>query len=110
MKKFTILFLIFLCLSFNIIGLKPAFSISATFKQGIYKLSDFNISSGNIYVVSNISKSNSVRVFIFDKDYIPIQDIKLNPNSLNIDTVPMMPEYIFVVTGDGEVTITPKSP
>ena len=110
MKKFTILFLIFLCLSFNIIGLKPAFSISATFKQGIYKLSDFNISSGNIYVVSNISKSDSVRVFIFDKNYIPIQDIKLNPNSLNIDTVPMMPEYIFVVTGDGEVTITPKSP
>ena len=110
MKKFTILFLIFLCLSFNIIGLKPVFSISATFKQGIYKLSEFNISSGNIYVVSNISKSNSVRVFIFDKNYIPIQDIKLNPNSLNIDTVPMMPEYIFVVTGGGEVTITPKSP
>jgi len=110
MKKFTILFLIFLCLSFNIIGLKPTFSVSNTFKQGIYKLSDFDISSGNIYNVSNISKTNSVRVFIFDKNYIPIQDIKLNPYSLNIDTVPMTSEYIFVVTGSGEVTITPKSP
>ncbi|MEQ8156041.1 MAG: hypothetical protein ABRQ25_14320 [Clostridiaceae bacterium] len=110
MKKFTVLFLIFLCLSFNIIGLKPAFAVSATFKQGIYKLSDFNISPGNIYNVSNVSKTNSVRMFVFDKDYIPIQDVKLNPNSLNIDTVPMTPEYILVVIGGGEVTITPKSP
>ena len=110
MKKFTSLFLIFLCLSFNIIGLKPAFSVATTFKQGIYKLSDFNISSGNIYNVSNISKTNSVRVFIFDKDYIPIQDIKLDPYSLNIDTLPMTNEYILAVTGGGEVTITPKLP
>lgn len=110
MKKFTTLFLIFLCLSFNIMGLKPAFAVSDTFKQGIYKLSDFNISSGNIYTVSNISKTNAVHVFIFDKNYIPIQNIKLQPYSLNIDTVPMAPDYIFVVTGEGEVTITPKSP
>lgn len=109
MKKFTILFLIFLCLFSNIIGLKPAFSVSNTFKQGIYNLSDFKISSGNIYIVSNISKTNSVRVIIFNKNYIPIQDVKLDPNSLNIDTVPMMPEYILVVTGGGEVTIIPKS-
>ncbi|GEP66542.1 hypothetical protein CBE01nite_43100 [Clostridium beijerinckii] len=110
MKKFTILFLIFLCLFFNIIGLKSTFAVSGTFKQGIYNLSDFNISSGNIYSVSNISKTDSVRVFIFDKDYIPIQDIKLDPGSLNVDTIPMTSEYIFVVTGGGEVTITPKSP
>ena len=110
MKKFTILFLIFLCLTFNIIGFKSAFAVSPTFKQGIYKLSDFNISPGNIYNVSNISKTNSVQVFIFDKDYIPIQNIKLDPYSLNVDTVPMTPEYILVVIGGGEVTITPKSP
>ncbi|MVX64977.1 hypothetical protein GKZ28_14890 [Clostridium chromiireducens] len=109
MKKFIILFLIFLCLFSNIIGIKPAFSITTTFKEGIYNLSDFEISPGNIYNVSNISKTNSVRVFIFDKIYIPIQDIKLEPNSPNIDTVPMKSEYIFVVTGGGEVTITPKS-
>lgn len=109
MKKFTILFLIFLCLFSNIIGLKPAFSVFPTFKQGIYNLSDFKISAGNIYTVSNISKTNSVRVIIFNKNYIPIQDVKLEPNSLNIDTVPMTSEYILVVTGNGEVTITPKS-
>lgn len=110
MKKLTILFLIVLYLFFNTIGLKPAFSISPTFKQGIYNLSDFKISSGNIYTISNSSKTNSVRVMIFNKNYIPIQDVKLEPNSSNIDTIPMTSEYIFVVTGSGEVTITPKSP
>ncbi|GAA0077033.1 hypothetical protein UT300005_14110 [Clostridium sp. CTA-5] len=109
MKKFTILFLIFLCLFSNTIGLKPAFSVSNTFKQGIYNLSDFEIASGNIYTVSNISKTNSVRVMIFNKNYIPIQDLQLEPNSSNVDTVPMTSEYTFVVTGGGEVTITPKS-
>jgi len=108
MKKFTTLFLIFLFLSLNTIGLKSAFAVSETFKEGIYKLSDFNVSPNNIYTVSNISKTSSVHVFIFDKDYTPVQNIKLAPYSLNIDTVPMMPEYLLVVTGNGEVTITPK--
>lgn len=108
MKKFVILFLVFFSLSFNIIGLKPTFAVPNTFKQGIYKLSDFNISPGNIYNVSNVSKAHSVHVFIFDKDYIPVQNIKLDINSLNVDTVPMEPDYLFVVTGKGEVTITPK--
>lgn len=108
MKKFTTLFLIFICLYLNTIGVKAVFAIDSTFKQGIYKLSDFNISPNNIYTVSNISKTDSVYVLIFDKDYIPIQNIRLAPYSLNIDTIPMMPEYLFVVTGNGEVTITPK--
>ena len=55
MKKFTALFLIFLCLTLNVIGLKPAFAITNTFTQGIYKLSDFNPSKSNIYFFSNIS-------------------------------------------------------
>lgn len=108
MKKYTILFLLFLFLSSNLIGMHPALAVAHTFKQGIYKLSDFNISPGNIYTVSNISKTDAVQVFIFDKDYIPIQNIKLIPYSLNIDTVPMTLDYLFVVTGKGEVTITPK--
>lgn len=108
MKKVAALFLIFICLSLNIIGVKSVFAASETFKEGIYRLSDFNISQGNIYTVSNISKTDSVHVLIFDKDYIPIQNIRLAPYSLNIDTIPMMPEYLFVVTGNGEVTITPK--
>jgi len=49
MKRFTVLFAIFLCLTFNVIRLKPAFATTNTFTQGIYKLSDFNPSKSNIY-------------------------------------------------------------
>lgn len=98
MKRFIGIFLISLYLTFNVIGLKPAFAINGNlFSQGIYKSSDLNI-----------SKSDSVHVLIFDKDYIPIQNIRLTSYSLNIDTIPMMPEYLFVVTGNGEVTVTTK--
>lgn len=39
MKKITVFFLIFLCLTNNIIGIKSAFAATNTFTQGIYKLS-----------------------------------------------------------------------
>ena len=41
---------------------------------------------------------------------INIQTIKLEPDSIKINTITIQPNYIFVVAGDGEVTITPKSP
>lgn len=108
MKKIIISFLIFLGVFFNTIPLKTVFAVEASFKEGIYSLADFNISSDNIYAVNNISKTDRVFVLIFDKDYTPIQHIRLEPYSLNIDTIPMEPEYLLVVTGNGEVTITPK--
>ena len=110
MKKFTILLLIFLCLSFNIIGLKSAFAVAATFKEGIYTLTDFNISPNNVYTIKNISKANGVSVFIFNEDYVNMQIMKLEPNSIEIDTIPMQAKYILIVVGYGEVTITPRSP
>ncbi|ERK31508.1 hypothetical protein [Clostridium intestinale] len=110
MKKLIVLFLIFLCLFFNTNPSRTAFAVEASYKEGIYELADFNISEGNIYSVNNISKTEPVLVLIFDKDYTPIQQIKLEPYSLNIDTIPMKPEYLLVVTGKGEVTITPKQP
>jgi hypothetical protein len=54
MKKFTILFLIFLCLSFNIIGLTPAAAVPDTFKQGIYTSADLKVAPGNVYSITNI--------------------------------------------------------
>ncbi|SHI64722.1 hypothetical protein [Clostridium intestinale] len=108
MKKCIVLFLIFLCLFFKTNPSKTVFAVEASYKEGIYNLADFNISEGNIYSVNNISKTDPVLVLIFDKEYIPIQHIELDPNSTKIDTIPMKPEYLLVVTGKGEVTITPK--
>lgn len=110
MKKFSILFLVFLCLSFNIIGLNQAFAAPKTYKQGIYELTNFNFSADDTYVISNIAKTDSTQVIIFDKNYIPLQTIKLDENTLNLDaTIPMKSEYLMVVIGKGEVTITTKN-
>lgn len=110
MKKFSILFLFFLCLSFNIIGLNQAFAAPKTYKQGIYELTNFNFSADNTYVITNIAKTDSTQVIIFDKNYIPIQTIKLSENTLNVDaTIPMKSEYLMVILGKGEVGIAPKN-
>ena len=107
MRKFTILFLVFLCLTFNIVGLRTAFAGNKTFKEGIYKISDLNILPDKPCRIQNISKTKGVRVFIFDEEYTTMQNIKLEPNSPQTDLVPMKPNYKLVVAGKGEITITP---
>lgn len=110
MKKFTILLLIFLCLTFNVMGLKPAFAVAATFKEGIYTLADFNVSPNNVYTIKNVSKTTGVTVLIYNEDFVNIQIMKLEPDSITIDTIPMKANYTLIVVGYGEITITPKSP
>ena len=53
MKRFTVLFLIFLCLIFIVAGLKPTFAVvtTNTFTEGIHKLSNLNPSKDGIYAV-----------------------------------------------------------
>ena len=110
MKKFNILFLIFLCLSFNIIGLTPASAVSDTFKQGIYTPADFKVAPGNVYSITNISKNNNMHIFIFNEKESTVQNELLLPGSPKKDTVPILPGYSVAVVGDGEITIVPKSP
>ena len=110
MKKCTILFLIFLCLFFNVIGLKVAFAVDATFKEGIYTVANFDASPSNAYIIKNVSKTNGVRVIIYDEDHKDMQTIKLQPDSTEVDVITIQPNYIIVVVGYGEVNITPKSP
>lgn len=110
MKKFTILLLFFLCLSFNIIQSKHTFAVSNTFKEGIYTFADLNTLPNNSFIIKNVSNTDSVHVFIFNEDLSITQSLKLEPNSQEYNTVPMKPNYILVVTGKGEVTVVPKSP
>lgn len=109
MKKFILTILFSIYLSFNIIGLTPALTNPKTYKQGIYSLSDFNISKNNTYSIRNSSKTNDIRVLIFDENYLLLQNVSLPKNTLDIDTtLPLNPEYSLVVIGNGELTITPK--
>lgn len=108
MKKFTALFLIFLCLTFNVIGVKPAFAAPNTFTQGIYTLSDFNPSKSNTYRFSNISSTDKSYLIILDENQVVLQTIRLLPKSEEHVTVPILPNYRVIMLGKGEVYFTPK--
>lgn len=107
MKKFTVIFLILVCLFFNMIMIIPSFAAN-TFKEGIYKASDFNVSPQNLYIVRNISSTDSVYVIIFDGNQLQMQSIRLIPNSAKYNLVPLTPNYRVVVVGKGEVYIDIK--
>ena len=109
MKKFTIVFLILVCLLFNMIMIIPAFAANV-FKEGIYKSADFNFSSENTYTVQNISSSDSVYIIIFDINQLQMQSIRLTPKSASYNLVPLKPSYRVVVVGKGEVFIDKTRP
>ncbi|AWK49582.1 hypothetical protein DIC82_19265 [Clostridium beijerinckii] len=109
MKRFTVLFLTFLCLTFIVSGLKPAFAALTTnnLTQGIYTLSDFNHSKDDIYSVSNISSTDTMSIIITDEDQNILQAIRLTPNSEKHNTIPILPNYTIILLGKGEVYINP---
>jgi hypothetical protein len=80
----------------------PTFAAN-TFSEGIYKVSDFNVSPKNLYSVQNISSIDTVYVIIFDITQLQIQSIRLIPNSYKYNLVPLKPGYRVVVIGKGEV-------
>ncbi|NRT77887.1 hypothetical protein [Clostridium beijerinckii] len=109
MKRFSVLFLIFLSLTFTIIGLKPVFSISTTniYKQGIYTLSDFNTAKDGVYSVSNVSATENMSIIITDKEQNILQSIRLKTNSEKHNTIPIDPNDTIILLGKGAVYINP---
>ena len=105
MKKFTISFLLFLCLSFNIISVSPV-AAATNFKEGIYKLEDFNFSPNNIYSVQNATSTDTSLVPLFDENQLAIQTVALKPNSPKILLLPLEPNYRLIIIGKGEVIVS----
>lgn len=104
MKKLITLFISIL-LSFNIITSSPK-AETLSFKEGIYQLSDFNISESNTYNIQNISPSDTMYIIIFDENQHEIQSIHLSPKSLSFRLVPLQPNYRIALIGQGEVIIS----
>jgi len=104
MKKYAALFLIIICLLFNILIATPAFGV-IDFKEGVYQLADFNISSNNRYTIKNISTSNSVYVLLFDENQRQLQALILSPKSENYKLLALKPDYRIAIIGNGEVII-----
>lgn len=110
MKRFTVLFLIFLCLIFNMIVLKPAFAITNTFTEGIYTISDFIPSKNDIYVFSNVSATDDIYMIIMDENKTIHHSIILQPNSEKHTTVPVLPNYRVILFGKGQMYFYPQEP
>lgn len=104
MKRNIIIILILTCLSCSSLTLIPTFAITA-FKEGVYQLSNLNITEKNRYTIQNISPDNSVYVALFDEDQRQIQSIHLSPKSENYSLIPLEPSYRIVIVGKGEVII-----
>lgn len=105
MKKFTTLLLVSIFLSLNIITTSPKSEV-LSFKEGIYQLSDFNISESNTYTIQNISPSDTMYMIIFNENQHEIQSIHLSPNSLSFRLLPLQPNYRIALIGRGEVVIS----
>jgi hypothetical protein len=104
MKKNIAVTLILVCLFFNSLALIPTFAVT-TFKEGVYQLSNLNVTPKNRYTIQNISPDNSVYIALFDEDQRQIQSIRLPPKSENYSLIPLEPSYRIVIIGRGEVII-----
>lgn len=104
MKKNIAVTLIGLSLFFNSFTLIPTFAVT-TFKEGVYQLSNLNVTPKNRYTIQNISPDNSVYIALFDEEQRQIQAIHLSPKSENYSLIPLEPNYRIVIVGKGEVII-----
>ena len=103
MKKFTIILLILVTLIFSTSISTPAFAANV-FKEGFYRISDFNPSKEGLYHVQNIS-TKGVYIIIFNENLIATQVLYLEPKSRKYNLVPLKPEHRIIIVGNGQVYI-----
>ena len=103
MKKFTVLFFIFLCLSFNM-NIIPSMAAS-NLREGFYKATDLNVPLDGRHTVKNNSFSERSFFIILDSNQIIQQVIRLKPQSEEYILVPLQTNYTVIIAGNGEVSI-----
>lgn len=105
MKKFIFAFLFFSCLSFNI-NLISSMASPKVVRQGIYTISDLNLSPNTKYIVQNNSFGERAYLLVFDSKPNLIQAIRLRPQSKTYNLKPLQSDYTIVIVGDNELTIS----
>ena len=108
MKRFNMLFLISLFLSFNMF-IATSVAETKALKEGFYKISDLNFSPNDIYTIQNDSFIDRVQVFIFDENQTIIQSLRLKPQAPKYELQPLQPDYKIAIIGNGEVIISQKT-
>lgn len=104
-KLYIILFLVFICSSFNVEVNAVTQSVSNIYKEGIYQASDLYLSPNNLYTVQNVSKDDIVLQIYDDQKEIQ-QYMKLPPSSRKLTLIPIKPDYRLIILGKGELFIS----
>lgn len=107
MKKFIIIFSIFLFLSFNANTISVFSQPEAkSFTQGLYKVKDIGLVTGSSYNVRNISSAGRVVLIIFDGHEMIQQIIRLEASSPNYYIKPLDFDSTIVIVGQGTIAFS----
>lgn len=107
MKKFTVLFLMFLLLSVNWVKVYATPNKATNiFTENLYKPSDLNIVDTNVYSIENISNDKAIYVIVYNENQKILQAIQLGPKSKKYELIPIKPEYRIGVVGGGQMQLT----
>lgn len=105
MKKFTILLLSLICLSFNMLITTPVSAVNEL-NEGVYKVDELKLSPDKIYTIENTSTTESINIFVFDKDEVIQQSIRLKPQSIKYNLIPLKANYKITIIGKGEALVS----
>ena len=109
MKKFIIIFSIFLFVSFNLNAITSSAQPPQTFSQGIYTIRDLNLLPNVMYTVQNVSPIETFMI-IFNSNKKIEQSIRLEGNSIKYVIKPMKEDYYIVIFGTGKLSFNPTNP
>lgn len=109
MKKFIIIFSIFLFVSFNLNAIAPSAQPQQTFSQGIYSIKDLSLLPNVVYTVQNVSSAETFMI-IFNSSKIIEQSIRLEGNSIKYVIKPIKEGYNIVIFGEGKLSFNPTNP
>ncbi|BCZ48174.1 hypothetical protein psyc5s11_42410 [Clostridium gelidum] len=104
-KLYIILFLVFICSSFNIEVNAITQPTSNIYKEGIYQASDLYLSQDHLYSAQNVSTDDLI-LQIYDENKEIQQYMKLPPSSRKLTLIPVKPNYRLVILGKGELFIS----
>ncbi|WP_026889849.1 hypothetical protein [Clostridium beijerinckii] len=99
MKKFIIIFSIFLFLSFTMNTIN-VMAQPKTFSQGFYTMKDLGLIENVNYIVQNNEPYAEGLLFIIDSDKKVQQLVRIQPSSTRNPLIPLKADYKFIIYGN----------
>ncbi len=105
MKKFIIIFSVFLLISFNM-NIISASADPKTLTEGFYKVKDIGLIPNTTYKVRNTSPIGRSVVIIFDSNQQMQEFLRLEPNSPDYLVKPLEFGSIIIIIGGGNIAFS----